>query len=399
MSLRRAARDADDRAACVHIPIRSAEADECRNDIDTSRILDLLRDPLGIRSGVDEADAVTQPLDRGTSNEDGTLECVLDLAVEAPGDRRHEAVLGVLALRARIHEHEAARAVRVLCRARLEAVLTEECALLVACCTGDRNRRTEDARQALAVDAGGRFDFRQHGLRHIEIAEEVVIPLQRVDVEEHRAGRVGIIRDMRLAAREFPDQPGIDRTEDELALLCSLLCTLDMVEDPADLRAGEIRIDRQARLVANLIHEPLGLERLGDRCGLAGLPDDGVVDRTARLLVPDHGRLALVRDADAGDVARDETGLLESFLHDSDHRAPDFLSVMLDPARFREVLRELFLRDTDNLGVAVEDDGTVGRRTCIKSHYILLCHVKNLFLLCIFKQLFLEAGEPPLSIS
>ena len=204
---------------------------------------------------------------------------------------------------------------------------------------------------------------------------------------------------MRLAARELPDQPGIDRTEDELALLCSLLCTLDMVEDPADLRAGEIRIDRQARLVANLIHESLGLECRGDRCRLAGLPDDGVVDRTARLLVPDHGRLALVRDADAGDVARDETGLLESFLHDSDHRAPDFLSVMLDPARFREVLRELFLRDTDNLGVAVEDDGTVGRRTCIKSHYILLCHVKNLFLLCIFKQLFLKAGESPLSFS
>ena len=204
---------------------------------------------------------------------------------------------------------------------------------------------------------------------------------------------------MRFAAREFPDQPSIDRTEDELALLCSLLCALNMVENPADLRAGEIGIDRQARLVADLIHESLGLERLGDRCGLARLPDDGVVDRTARLLVPDNGRLALVRDADAGDVARDEARLLESFLHDSDHRAPDFLGVMLDPARFREVLRELLLGDTDNLGVAVEDDGTVGRRTCIKSHYILLCHVKNLFLLCIFKQLFLEEGEPPLSFS
>lgn len=87
---------------------------------------------------------------------------------------------------------------------------------------------------------------------------------------------------------------------------------LDATENPADLRAGEIRIDIVRPVLSRTIHEPLGLERLGDRCGLAGLPDDGVAHRTARLLVPDHGRLALVRDADAGDVARDKTGLLES---------------------------------------------------------------------------------------
>ena len=376
MCLRRAARDADDRAACIHIPVRSAEADECRDDIDASRVLDLLCDPLGIRSAVDEADAVTQPLDRGTCDEDRAFECVLDFAIETPGNRRDEAVLGMLALRARVHEHEAARAVRVLRHARLEAVLAEQCALLVAGCAGNRHRSAEDARDALAIDAGRRLDFRQHSLRHVEVAEEVFVPMELVDVEEHRAGSVRIIRDMRFAAREFPDQPRINRAEQQLTLLGTLLRALDMVENPANLRCGEVCVNRQTRLLTHLFHEAFRFQCFGNWSRLTALPDNRVVDWPTGLLVPDDGRLALVRDADAGDVARDEARLLEGFLHDRDHRAPDFLGVMLDPARFREMLRELLLGHAHDLGVAVEDDGAVRRRACIQSHYILLCHGK-----------------------
>ena len=47
--------------------------------------------------------------------------------------------MGFLELRARVHEQEAACAIRVLCHARLEAVLAEQSALLVASCASDRD--------------------------------------------------------------------------------------------------------------------------------------------------------------------------------------------------------------------------------------------------------------------
>ena len=55
---------------------------------------------------------------------------------------------------------------------------------------------------------------------------------------------------------------------------------------------------RDHRLVPRLA------QRRAEVGGAAVLPDDGVVDRAAGVAVPDHDGLALVGDADAGDVAR-----------------------------------------------------------------------------------------------
>ncbi len=48
-------------------------------------------------------------------------------------------------------------------------------------------------------------------------AEQLVVPVPSVDVEEHGARRVGLIGHVDLAFGQFPDQPGIDGTKSQFA--------------------------------------------------------------------------------------------------------------------------------------------------------------------------------------
>ncbi len=88
----------------------------------------------------------------------------------------------------------------------------------------------------------------------------------------------------------------------------------------------------------------LGLELRADVGGAAVLPDDGAVHGLAGGAVPHHGGLALVGDADRGDVLRGKPRLLQRVAADHDGRGPDVLGLVLDPARGREMLREFLLR-------------------------------------------------------
>ena len=209
--------------------------------------------------------------------------------------------------------------------------------------------------------------------------QECLIPFERLDVEHQRARCVGVVRLVHFAARKFPKEPSVDRAEGKLALFGLFTRTLHMVENPLDLRAREVGVDDEARLLLELLDEPLALQILAYIRCLARLPDDGVVDRPSRRPVPDDRRLALVCDADGGDVTRDESRLLESFSHDFVHGAPDLFRVVLDPAGLREVLRELLLRDADDLGIHIEDDGAVARRAGVKRHDVFLSHIATPF--------------------
>ena len=160
------ARDADDQAAGIHIPVGSAETDECRYDIDAVRVGNAFSDPFRIRSRVDEAQAVAEPLDSRTGDEDRTFQGIFDFAVKAPGNGRDQAVLGRNRRRACVHEHEAACTVGVLGHTRFIAGLTKESRLLVTGDTGDVDRTAEDSRIRAAIDFTGRADFREHAFRN-----------------------------------------------------------------------------------------------------------------------------------------------------------------------------------------------------------------------------------------
>ena len=95
------------------------------------------------------------------------------------------------------------------------------------------------------------------------------------------------------------------------------------------------------------------------------LPDNGIVDRLARFPVPDYHRLALVRDADGGNIGGGGACLLDGGLDRPQHAVPDFLRVVLDPAILREVLGELLLSHAHDLARLVEQDRPARGRALI----------------------------------
>ena len=311
-----AAGDAHDGAARVLIPVRRAEARERRDDVAAVGILDLAGIVFRIRRGLDDLQLVAQPLDGGAGDEDGAFERVFDLAVQAPGDRGDQTILGEHGLLTGVHQQERAGAVGVLSLAGMVAGLAEEGGLLVAGRARDLDRAAEQRRIGLAVDAARGHRSREHAAGDIELLEDVVVPLQGVDVEEHGTRGVGVVGHVDLAARQLPDEPRLDRAEQQLAALRTLTRAGDVFEQPVDLRAGEIGVDDEASLGAEGIGQALGLERVAVFARPAALPDDGVVDRLAGDLIPDDRGLALVGDADGGDVGGSRADLLHGL--DSD---------------------------------------------------------------------------------
>ena len=190
--------------------MRRAEAGERRDERDAARRLDRERQSLALRGVRENAEPVPQPLDRGAAGQDRALE-----RVAARGGRRLEQPEGRRpALGPRVGEHEAAGAVCRLCLAAVEAAVAEEGRLLVA---GDPRDRERHAKQlGLADDLRGADEPGQQQRVDAEQVEQLGRPVERVQVEEHRPGRVRQVGGVLAAAGQLPDEPRVDRPEREL---------------------------------------------------------------------------------------------------------------------------------------------------------------------------------------
>ena len=146
----------------------------------------------------DDPQVVAQPLDERPGDRHGPLERVRGRrvrAAESRGDRRDEPVLRLDRRLARVHQHEAARAVRALDLAR------------------PRNRSGRTARPAgrrgcpaigtparspvpVAVDLGRAADLGEHRARDPHLVEQLRVPLERREVHEHRARGIRDVGDV-----------------------------------------------------------------------------------------------------------------------------------------------------------------------------------------------------------
>jgi len=135
----------------------------------------------------------------------------------------------------------------------------------------------------------------------------------------------------------------LHRAERQLAFLGPGPGPGHVVQQPLDLGAGEIGVDHQAGVLAHVVGQAAGLQLVADPRGAVILPDDGVGDRPPRGPVPDHRRLALVGDPDAGNLLRLRTGLLQRQLGHAQLGGQDVLRVVLHPTGLGEVLGELLL--------------------------------------------------------
>ena len=204
-------RQADYGAARIRIPVRGSHARQCRNEIHSSAVRNRSGQILDFRRVPDDAETVPEPADHRSGDEDAAFEGIIHPVPYFPRDRGQQAVLGEHGLVAAVHEKETAGAVGVLHRPLLHAHLSEERRLLVA--DDARNRDAAALYLGLAYDSGGVADHRHHGLGDAEEIQQLAVPLQGVDVEEHGPGGVGDVGHMHLAPSEVPDQPGIHGAE------------------------------------------------------------------------------------------------------------------------------------------------------------------------------------------
>ena len=221
---------------------------------------------------------------------------------ELVAERRQEAVLGADDLLAGVEHQEVARAVRVLDVPGVEADLTDEGRMLVAEIAGDGDlgpERSVLARRAVHLRARRDLAAASRGARRT--GQELVVPVERLEVHQHRAAGVGDVGD--VLAGELPDHPGVHRAEQRVAGLGVGSEPVDVLKHPAELAASEVRGRRQPGALTDQVAVAVALQLLGDarRCGCPARRSRCAYG-TPVSSVPHHGGLALVGDADRGEV-------------------------------------------------------------------------------------------------
>ena len=166
---------------------------------------------LHLGRAADRLQPVAQPLHHRARDEHRPFQAVRHLAAHHPADGGEQAVLGRARLAAGVQQQEAAGAVGVLRAARLEAGLAEGRRLLVAGRGRDLDRAAEDLGVGLAVHLGGLAHRGQHPARHVEDPQQLVVPVEGVDVEHQRAAGVAHVGDVGAAAGEPPDEEACRR--------------------------------------------------------------------------------------------------------------------------------------------------------------------------------------------
>ena len=364
-----AACQADEAAARVHIPVRRTEAGERRNKIHAARVLDLAGIVFGITALGEEPHFVAQPLDDRAADEQAALERILRFAAEPDADGGEQSVFALTGGHAGVHQQETAGAVGVLRITGGKTGLPEQRGLLVAC--DARNGYLTAGQRHMAVHLARGAHARQHGAGNIERIEQGVVPVEAVNVEYHRACGVGRIRDVDLAARQLPHEPRIHRAEQNLAARGLFACALDMIEQPLDLGAGEIRIGHEPGRAADVLGKPVLDQPVHNIGGAAALPHDGVVDGPSGGFIPQNGGFTLIGDADARHLGRGNVRRGEHLQHGGVLRGPYLHRVLLDPAFMRVVLGQLVLTDGENVLFAVKKDRSRARCALIERQYVL----------------------------
>ena len=237
-----------------------------------------------------------------------------------------------------VHQRKTTRAVGILRHARLEAGVAEESGLLISGAARHGDLDAEELLPRTAKQGRGRLNPRQNGRRYIQELEKLAIPAAVLNIE--KKGATGVCGVGLVLARELVDEPGVHRAEEELPLLSPLTELGVLVEDPHELGAGEVWVEDEPRLLLHHIGKAEGLEFLANVRGTAALPDDGVIHGLTRLLLPEEGRLALVRDADGLDLVGLDLGRRDSPLGRRELGRPYLLRIVLDPAGLGKYLVE-----------------------------------------------------------
>ncbi len=269
-----------------------------------------------------------------------------------------------------VHQQEAAGAVGVLGHAFVKAGLAEQRGLLVTGDAADRDSRAQQFGHGLAVMRAGGQHLGHQRRGNVKQRQELRIPCIAVHVEQHGARGVGHVGRVQRAGRQLPQQPAVHRAEGQLAALRLFARAGHVVQQPADLGRGKIRVDHQPGARLDQRRVALFAQLRAHSLAPAVLPDDGVVHRLAGPAVPQHRGFALVGDAQRADVASLQPRLGQRLAGGGQLRAPDRHRVVLDPAGLRIDLRQFLLGLRHHLPLPIEDDAARAGRALVECEEI-----------------------------
>lgn len=333
--------DAKDGAAGIVDPVRSKETAKGSDKSAAAVVLDRLGEGAQLGRLINEAQVVDEKLDAGAGHGDAALQSVHGLAgAEIEGDGGNETVAGDDGLGADIVEQEAASAVRVLGQAGSEALLADEGSRLVAQAASDLDTLEGGVGEGAKGLGVGRVD----NLGELDLVavntepvKKIGVVVEALEVHEHGAGGVGGVRDVDVAlgtAVEPVGEPGVDSAKGQVTGLVALLDLGDVLEEPEQLAGRGVGGKRQTAAAGELLGAQAALQAADELLGTCVGPDNAIVQGLAGVLVPDNGGLALVGDADGGNLAagvalllKGGDGAVDALLD----RADELLGVMLVP--------------------------------------------------------------------
>ena len=344
MGLGAAPCQAYDGAPGVHIPIGRAQTGKGRHHHNAAAVRHALRQPVTLRSALDQPQLVPEPLDGAACVEHAALQGVDGFPRHLPAHTGHKAAAGPHRRIAHVHQGKAAGPVGVLRLTGSKAGLSEQGGLLIARAAAHRDpRQILQSRQAgsqMAVDLAVGLRLRQQVHGDVQRGTERRVPLQGMDIEQHGTAGVGIVRHMGLPAGQVPDKPAVHRPGAQFSPLRPLADAGNVVHDPLQLRTGKIGVDQQAGLFRHRFSKAVGLQPVADLRRTAALPHNGIVHRLSCPAVPQDRRLPLVGNADAGNGLGVNMGGVYSLRQRPDRGGPDLHGIVLHPSRLREDLPE-----------------------------------------------------------
>ena len=164
---------------------------------------------------------------------------------------------------------------------------------------------------------------------------------------------------MDIAARQIPDQPAVNRSEQQPSLSGKFPASRDMVKDPLQLCGRKIRVRNQSGLLPDSVSKPILNQLLHDRSCPPALPDDRIVDRFSGIPVPYNRCLALICDTDRRNIFRTCSDPAHGLRRNTDLSRPDLHRILLDPARVRINLLKLTLNERADLSLSVKENAAV----------------------------------------
>ncbi len=178
---------------------------------------------------------------------------------------------------------------------------------------------------------------------------------------------------MNLALRQLPDQPGFHCTKKKFTLFGTFPNSIHIVQNPFQLRTGEISINYQPRLLPKRFHQPFFFQCIAVFRCTAALPYNRMINRLTCVLIPYNRCFTLVGDTDCSNIRSGGTNFVHCLHGYTKLGGPDLICIMLYPARFWKILRKFFLCHAAHLTLFIKKNTTVTGGSCVECHYIL-CH-------------------------